>query len=271
MGSGFGSREVSKMLGLSASEIRSFVRSGCVEPARGPRGELRFSFRDLVLLRTAKGLTASPVPSRRIKRALAQLRRKLPEGRPLSGLHIAVEGKDLVVQEGRRRWQPESGQVLFDFEVNDLIDRVAPLMRHSEVADRSADDWFAWGSELEERSRAQAAAAYRKALELDPGHADAHLNLGCLLLDEGKAKAAVSEFHAALATQPRNATASFNLGVALQDVGLDGAAITAYEQALHVDPSLADAHYNLSQLHERAGRRAVALRHLAAYRKIRKA
>ncbi len=259
------------MLGLSVGQLRGFVRSGCVEPSRGPRGELRFSFRDLVLLRTAKGLSASPVPSRRISRALAQLRRKLPEGRPLSGLHIAVEGKDLVVQEGKRRWRPESGQILFDFEVNDLIDRVAPLMRRSDAGDRGADDWYAWGCELEERSRAQAIGAYRKALELDPRHADAHLNLGCLLLDEGKAKAAVVEFHAALSCQPRNATASFNLGVALQDLGLDGAAITAYEQALSVEPQLADAHYNLSQLHERAGRRSVALLHLAAYRKLRKA
>jgi tetratricopeptide (TPR) repeat protein len=259
------------MIGLSAGQIRSFVRAGCVEPTKGPRGELRFSFRDLVLLRTAKGLTASTVPARRIKRALAQLRRKLPEGRPLSGLHIAVEGKQLVVQEGKRRWHPESGQVLFDFKIDDVLDRVAPLMRRSDVADRSAEDWFAWGCELEGRSRAQAAVAYRKALELAPGHADAHLNLGCLLLDEGKPKAAVVEFHAALSAQPRNATASFNLGVALQDLGLDGAAIDAYEQALRVDPGLADAHYNLSQLHERAGRRAVALRHLAAYRKMRKA
>lgn len=259
------------MIGLSTGQIRSFVRAGCVEPTKGPRGELRFSFRDLVLLRTAKGLTASTVPARRIKRALAQLRRRLPEGRPLSGLHIAVEGKELVVQEGKRRWHPEFGQVLFDFEIDDVFDRVEPLMRRSEVADRGADDWFAWGCELEGRSRTQAAIAYRKALALAPGHAEAHLNLGCLLLDEGKAKAAVVEFHAALTVQPRNATASFNLGVALQDLGLDGAAIDAYEQALRVDPALADAHYNLSQLHERAGRRAVALRHLAAYRKMRKA
>lgn len=259
------------MIGLTTGQLRSFVRAGCVEPTKGPRGELRFSFRNLVLLRTAKGLTASTVPARRIKRALAQLRRKLPEGRPLSGLHIAVEGRELVVQEGKRRWQPESGQVLLDFEVEEVFDRVAPLMRRSEAADRGADDWFAWGSELEGRSRAQAAVAYRKALEIDPGHADAHLNLGCVLLDEGKAKAAVVEFHAALSSQPRNATASFNLGVALQDLGLDGAAIDAYEQSLRVDPALADAHYNLSKLHERAGRRAVALQHLAAYRKIRKA
>jgi tetratricopeptide (TPR) repeat protein len=259
------------MLGLSVGQIRSFVRSGCVEPARGARGELRFSFRDLVLLRTAKSLAASTVPARRVKRALAELRRKLPDGRPLSGIHIAVEGKELVVWDGKRRWHPESGQVVFDFEVGEIFDRVAPLMRRSDVADRGAEDWYAWGCEFEERSRAQAAAAYRKAIELDPRHAEAHLNLGCLLLDDGKAGAAVGEFHEALSCQPRNANASFNLGVALQDLGRDSDAIAAYEQALAVDPGLADAHYNLSKLHERAGRRGVALRHLATYRRIRKA
>jgi tetratricopeptide (TPR) repeat protein len=258
------------MLGLSLGQLRGFVRSGCVDPSRGSRGELRFSFRDLVLLRTAKGLAASTVPARRVQRALAQLRQKLPEGQPLSGIHIAVEGKELVVWDGRRRWHPESGQVLFDFEVDDLLDRVAPLMRPSTAPARGADDWYAWGCELEERSRAQATAAYRKALDIDPRHGDAHLNLGCLLLDDGKAKAAVAEFHQALACQPRNATASFNLGVALQDLGRDVEAIAAYDQALAVDPSLADAHYNLSKLHERDGRRGVALRHLATYRKLRK-
>jgi tetratricopeptide (TPR) repeat protein len=271
MGSGFASREVSKMLGLSTGQLRGFVRSGCVEPARGPHGELRFSFRDLVLLRTAKGLTASAIPARRVKRALAQLRRKLPEGRPLSGLHVAVEGKDLVVTDGARRWRPASGQLLFDFEVRELVDQVAPLMRRAEVGGRGAEDWYAWGCELEGHSRAQAMAAYRKALELDPLHGEAHLNLGCLLLDDGKAALAAAEFREALACQPRNATASFNLGVALQDLGRGAEAIVAYEQALAVDPGLADAHYNLSRLHEQAGHRAVALRHLAAYRRLRKA
>ena len=41
------------MLGLSAAQIRSFATKGFLQPERGPRGELRFGFHDLVILRTA--------------------------------------------------------------------------------------------------------------------------------------------------------------------------------------------------------------------------
>jgi tetratricopeptide (TPR) repeat protein len=252
------------MLGLSVARIRGFVRAGFVDPARGPHGELRFGFRDLVLLRTAQGLVTSTVPPRRVKRALSELRRKLPPDRPLSGLHIAAEGKHVVVWDGERRWRPDSGQVLFDFQASDVLRSVAPLMRE----DRSAEDWFAWGVELEETSPSRAVEAYRKAVGLDPEHVAARQNLGCLLHDAGKIAAAIEEFQRALEIEPRHATLCFNLGVALQDLGRWAEAGDAYERALELEPTLADAHFNLGRLHERAGRRGAALRHLAAYRKL---
>ncbi|MHB8420835.1 MAG: tetratricopeptide repeat protein [Myxococcales bacterium] len=263
---GFGSREVSRMLGLSVGRIRGFVRAGFLDPARGPRGELRFTFRDLVLLRTAQGLVQSTVPARRVRRALSELRRKLPPHRPLSGLHIAAEGRHVVVWDGDGRWHPESGQLLFDFDAATLLASAAPLMR--EDRGRSAEDWYAWAVELEESSPGRATDAYRRAIELDPRHAAAHQNLGCLLHEAGQVMAAVDEFKLALAAEPGDAMASFNLGVALQDLGKLSEAAAAYEGALARDPDLADAHFNLGQLHERAGRRGAALRHFAAYRKL---
>src|SRR5438094_9924877 len=112
---GYGAREVAKMLGLSVSEVRAYVRAGFLEPTRGPRGELRFSFQDLVLLRTAKGLISQNVAPARVRKALRKLRAQLPDGRPLSGVHISAEGNRIVVRDGRTRWQPESGQALLDF------------------------------------------------------------------------------------------------------------------------------------------------------------
>lgn len=263
---GFGAREVAKMLRLPVGRVRAYARAGFVDPERGPSGEFRFSFRDLLLLRTAHGLVSSEVPARRVRRALAELRRELPEGKPLTGLHISAEGRHVVVRDGARRWHPASGQLLFDFDAGEVVSRVAPLMRDG----RGADDWYAWGVELEESSPARAEEAYRKAIAADEGHAEAHLNLGCLLHEAGKAAAAVEEFGRALAADPRNALAAFNLGVALQDLRRPEEAVAAYERALALDPSFADAHYNLGRLHERQGRRAPALRHLAAYRKLRR-
>ena len=114
--SGYGAQEVAKMLGLSLGQVRAWVRAGFLEPERGPRGELRFSFQDLVLLRTAKGLVAAHVPSRRVRQALARLKHQLPSGRPLTAVRILADGKRIIARDGRELWNPESGQALLDFD-----------------------------------------------------------------------------------------------------------------------------------------------------------
>src|SRR5690242_6413818 len=175
---GYGAREVARMLGLSVGQVRSYVRAGFLEPERGPRGELRFSFQDLVLLRTAQGLVSARIPPRRVKSALRKLRDQLPEGRPLRGVHIRAEGDRIVVGDGRASWSPESGQVLFDFGARELARKVAPL--HLKARGGDAIDWYERGCDLEETSPHDAAEAYRRALELDPSMADAWVNLGRL-------------------------------------------------------------------------------------------
>src|SRR3954464_1197440 len=126
---GYGAREVAKMLGLSVAQVRAYVRAGFLEPARGARGEMRFSFQDLVLLRTAKGLVSARIATRRVRSALRKLKEQLPEGRPLHGVHIPAAGDRLVVGDGRASWSPESGQFHFDFETQELARKVAPLQR----------------------------------------------------------------------------------------------------------------------------------------------
>jgi len=272
---GYSAREVAKMLDLSPAQVRSYVRSGFLAPARGSRGEMRFSFQDLVLLRTAKGLLAAHVPTRRVRRALIRLREQLPEGRPLSGVHITAEQGRVVVRDGAAAWQPESGQVLFDFDVADLAREVAPLARRAVenapaegTAALDADDWYAWGCELDEVAPEEASAAYRRALELDPTHVDALINLGRLLHEAGQVGAAEAHYRRARARRPDDATACFNHGVALEDLGRLADAIAAYERALACDPDYVDAHYNLARLYERLGRQTAAIRHLKAYRQL---
>ena len=58
------------MLGLSRGVVAGLIAAGFVTPSRGPRNEYRFTFQDLVLLRTALALQAARIPPRRILRSL---------------------------------------------------------------------------------------------------------------------------------------------------------------------------------------------------------
>ena len=274
--SGYSTKDVAALLGLSTDQVRSYVRAGFLAPRQGPRGEYYFSFQDLVLLRTAKGLLAARVPRRRVRLALQNLREQLPEDRALTGVRISAQGHQVVVRDGRDLWNPESGQALFDFELSELAReastlplRTLPTSTEPSEEPASAAEWYEHGWELEEEgSPEEAMAVYRRALELEPGLADAHVNLGRLLHEQGETEEAERHYRLALAVRPDDATSAFNLGVALQDLGRLRDAAGAYEAALAVDRSLADAHYNLAGIYEELGEREAAFRHLRTYRTL---
>ena len=267
--------DVARILELTPRQVRAGVRAGALEPERGPRGEYRFSFQDLVFLKSARDLFAARIPACRVRGTLQRLREELSWGRRMTGLHIAVEGRRIVVSDGEARWQPESGQVLFAFGAADPARRAAPVARLAPAGGReeagdaaSAEEWFRRGCELEGTSPEEAAEAYRRAIALDARHADAHINLGRLVHESGDAESAQAHYRQALASRPTDATAAFNLGVALEDLGRLTEALAAYENSLALDPGNADAHYNAASLCERLAQPANALRHLKDYRQL---
>ncbi len=261
-------REVAAMLGLTVAQIRSYASKGLLAPERGSGGELRFGFRDLVILRTASELVSAEIPARKVTRVLERLQEQLPPGRSLAGVRISADGERVVVRDGSALWNPESGQALFDFAVSELVARTAPLLQAPPSHELDGEGWYELACDLEGSSLADAKKAYECAIALNPRHADAHVNLGRLLHEEGSASAAQSHYHAALEADPAHDTAAFNLGVALEDLGRLREAIEAYARALTLDPDNADAHYNLAGLYERRGEKASAVQHLKAYRKL---
>jgi Flp pilus assembly protein TadD len=264
---GYGTLNTAEVLDLSPARVRSLVRAGVVTPSLGPRGAWRFSFRDLVLLRVAAGLVDSGIPSRRVVRSLSGLRRRLPSGRSLTELRIVADGQRILVYEGDQPWEADSGQFVLDFRVADLAARIAPLrpLGHTPA---DAESLYALGIELEETSPVRAREAYEKAVFLDPGHADALVNLGRLLHEDGRPGEAAALYRRALLAHGDHATAAFNLGVALEDQRQWSEAASAYESAIRLQPGLADAHFNLSSVLERLGDRQAALRSLRRYREL---
>jgi len=272
----YSAAEVARILELTPSQVRAAVGAGWLEPGRGPRGEMRFSFQDLVSLKTARSLFQARLPARRVRETLSRLKGQLEEEGGVTSVRITVEGDRIVASDGREQWQPESGQILFDF--GGAESAAASSAKPQEFARPepappfgalSAEEWYRRGCEEETDPRA-AIEAYRKALEIDPDHPDAHINLGRLLHESGDAAAAEEHYRKALAARPNDPTAAFNLGVSLEDLGRKADALAAYERAVSLDPNNADAHWNTANLCESLGRIAEALRHLKEYRALTK-
>ena len=263
-------RGIESMLGISRSVIGSLVASGFVSPARGKRNEYRFTFQDVVLLRTAYSLRQANIAPRKILRSLRRLKETLPSEMPLSGLRITAVGNEIAVQEGSAQRHIDTGQLLFDFDIQPAGGTVAVLSRQGVSPAEEPQHWFARASELESANPGQAEAAYRRAIELARDYVDAYLNLGAMLCEAGRCKEAVGLYRDALERCGTQALLHFNLAVALEDLGDLDDALAGYEASLALEPKLADAHFNAARLHELAGHPAQAIRHYSEYRRLQR-
>jgi len=284
-------RRVQAMLGLSRHIVGGLIDAGFVAPTRGKRNEWRFTFQDLMLLRTAHALQGKGIPPRRILKSLARLKATLPEELPLTGLRITAIGADVAVRDRSGVLQADSGQLLMDFDVAPVAGTLAvmpDLIRHpvsldgghwiagAETPDLirgrndSAEEILERAQQLESTDPAAAEAAYLRALALDATLEDAYLNLGVLWAEAGRFSELVRLSDAALQHCGECALIHFNRGVALDHLERLDEAAASYERSLALDPSLADAHFNLAQLHQQAGDERGALRHYSAYRRLQR-
>ena len=266
-------RSLQSLLGVSKSVLTGLIDAGFVQPTRGRRNELRFTFQDVVVLRTAFQLQSAKIASRKILRALAKLKAELPEELPLSGIRITAVGDSVAVKTGLAQWDAVSGQHLLDFEVAPIKGDVAfldSIPRNLKSREQQADEWFALGEQLTSTDVVGAEQAYRKVLELAPSpHYSAYTNLGVLLCEAGtRCEEALSVFDQALEHFPNDALLHFNRAVALEELKHYDAAATAYERCIELDPTHADAHFNLARLSEIRGDKQGLVRHLSAYRRL---
>jgi tetratricopeptide (TPR) repeat protein len=264
-------RSLQQMLGLSRGVILNLVAAGFVVPSRGARNEYRFSFQDVVLLRTAHQLRQAQIAPRKLLRSLRQLRSRLPSELPMSGLRIRAVGSSVAVKDGHAQWEAQSGQWLLDLEVvGGRGDNTVTFLQHAAppTSTASAGDWYEQALTLEAADPAAAEAAYRRALALQPAHADAHANLGALLCEQRRWAEAAAVFDAGVAACPDVALLHFNRGIALEELGRGDEALAAYLACLRLDTGFADAHFNAARLLEQQGQPQRALKHYSAYRRL---
>jgi tetratricopeptide (TPR) repeat protein len=103
--------------------------------------------------------------------------------------------------------------------------------------------------------RTGAVAALREAIRLSPGSAAANLNLASILEAQGDSDRARFHFERAIRTDPESAVARYNYGRALAAEKRDREAEAQLNEAVRLDRRFAEAWVSLGLLRARAGRR----------------
>jgi tetratricopeptide (TPR) repeat protein len=238
-----------------------------------------YAFRDLIALQTLRKLRKSRVRPARIRLILDSLRKKLGNVKdPLSELKVSVDGRRIAVQVDGRKMEPLSGQLLLDFDRDDLrrlLEFPAARARQEKDAQGAAqkaesDRWFEKGMKLEQSGAPadETLAAYRRAVEADPRAAGALLNLGAMQYRLNNHAEAERCYLRAIEARPGYALAHFNLAILYDETGNWPAALEHYLEALRLDPHYADAHYNIAILYQNQGDSLKAVRHWRQYLKL---
>ena len=297
-------RDVARLFGLKESRLRYWAQTGFVNPSGRSGGRRAYTFADLVELKAAKELLDAGIPLQRVRRNLQALRKEMPEHQSLLGaLRVSSDGDELVVYEDGAAREPVSGQLLLDFDVEELGAEVAQVLSFEAKAARaekaaekagtkgpapglgllpveesegdeveagdpqSAYEWFLKGCRFDALAGQQEAAkaSYEEAVRLDPGLAAAHTNLGNLAYEGGDRSTALRAYETAVALDPDQPEALYNLANIYEEEGDLEMAITEYKRALRVQPDFADAHFNLALTLEEVGGCNQAMAHWQTY------
>jgi len=266
--------QVLRVSGVSERQVRIWERAGLI-PKRDD-----YAIADLKALQTLEKLRIAGLGPKRIAQVFVTIQEKLSGiTDPLTEVTVMIENKDVHVLVDGQRMQASSGQLLFNFEQQEISRLVSfPLERKQKENDQASQQkrvaeaavWFQRGLDVEQSGMHmdRAIAAYEKAIELDPNCVGALVNLGTLCFHSKQWKKAEAFYRRALDIEPDYALGHFNLGNLCDERGDAPGAFEHYASALRIAPNYADAHYNLALLCQRLGQGMRAVRHWRAYLKL---
>jgi dTDP-4-amino-4,6-dideoxygalactose transaminase/predicted O-linked N-acetylglucosamine transferase (SPINDLY family) len=137
--------------------------------------------------------------------------------------------------------------------VMDLLQR--GLFSEAEVASRELvvnypENNFAWkvlGIALKKQGyNEESMVSMQRAVEVLPGDAESHYNLGHIFKDLERLDEAEASFRQAIKIKPRYAEAHSDLGSTLKELNRPHEAETSYRKAVQILPKYAKGHYNLA-------------------------
>lgn len=255
-----------RILRITPRQLAGWERAGLVATVDS------YSFFDLLKIKKVRDLCAQKVRPGVIRQSLEAMQRQAAGmENPLLEASAYTTGHRVAFRHEGKLLEPIAGQFLMDFSTKEKVVTSKLSMPPKPIPpENNAAELFARGIVLEEDPgmQAEAIAVYEKVLQMEPGHAAAHINLGTLHYNRQEYQQAEEHYRAAIEIDARYALAYFDLGNVLDETGRVAEAIQAYGTALQLAPTYADAHYNLALAYEKTREPRKALRHWRAYLKL---
>jgi tetratricopeptide (TPR) repeat protein len=263
-GGPYGLREIRSLYPrVSEKHLRYLEKWGLVRTADAPHGGREYTFTDLLTIRQVSAELERGTPLRLILRALLAEREGQLQLDFVAG-HAAPDTPrakvvSLEAHKPARNTLPAS-----------LPDGVTPY-GVSEPQAALAAKYFVEGSRLDdgdEHTMEEAAAAYRKALVIDPDLVPALVNLANIHYGRDDLIEAQALYERAIGLDPNCFEAHFNAGNIQHDLGRFDHALACYRDAVALNPGYADAHFYLAVTLEKTGRSSEAKPHWKAYQEL---
>ena len=250
---------------ISDNHLRYLEKWGLIRPAsaRDEPGEL--SFADIVTIKQLSAELERAVP---LKQALRSLMAE-HQGQLELDFHASGSAPAKVVALTARQ-QPGSR------EDRRAVDRAVPVVSgsafpFSDPQAALAAKYFIEGSRLDdgdENRMEEAAAAYRKALVVDPDLVPAIVNLANIHYAHDELIEAQALYERAIGLDQDCFEAHFNLGNIHHDLGRYEDALICYRDAVALNPGYADAHFYLAVTLEKTGHSPEAKPHWKTYQEL---
>ena len=239
---------------LREDHVRYLVKCGLLRPVLRSNADTFFAFPDLATVRQANEGLAGGASFRSIVRGMMASRQGQLE------LDFRLDAAPARVIELRR---PAAG--------DKTVSRAASMSPTSSKNTALAEEYFRAASALDDGDEAtmgEAAASYRKALELDPYLVAALINLANIHYSRDELVEAQALYERAIGLESDFFEAHFNLGNIYHDLGRFSEAQACYREALRLNPFYADAHFYLAVTFEKMGQSQDARPHWRAYKQL---
>jgi tetratricopeptide (TPR) repeat protein len=266
-GGPLGHRQIRSLYpGITENHLRYLEKWGLLRhQSQVPREQREYTFPDLQTIKQLAAELDRGTPLRTVLRALAaerqgQLQLDFQDPHPAGD---APRAKVVALEHHRTRRASESGQ------------RAAkdPSLQFPFADPQSAlaAKYFVEGSRLDDgeaQNMEGAAAAYRKALIVDPDLVPAIVNLANIHYARDELIEAQALYERAIGLEPDCFEAHFNLGNILHDLGRFDRALTCYREAVTLNANYPDAHFYLAVTLEKTGHSHEAKPHWKAYQEL---